>query len=163
MREEEVEGRLEPILAAPRSRIGWLLSFTLVAALTVLIVLAATGLTSALGFAALDDPDSAWLAVGSALVQAPAALSFTGFTALLVGLVPRASIALGWTVFGALAGIGLFGGLLGLPDGVEKLSPIASVPALPTDDWWPTIVVGAVAIVATVLGAAALRRRDLTT
>jgi ABC-2 type transport system permease protein len=163
MREEESEGRLESILSTPRSRIGWLLAFTLVAALTVLVVLVATGVTSAISFAALDDPDDAWLSLGSVLAAAPAALSFTGFTALLVGLLPRIATAGGWAVFGILTVIGMFGDLLNLPDGAEKVSPLATIPALPTDDWVPTIIVGSIAVAASVLGALALRRRDLVT
>lgn len=162
-RDEESGGRLETVLAVPVSRVGWLLAFTAVAVITVLVTLIATGLTGALGFALLEDPDTAWLAFGSALVQAPAALAFTGITALLVGLLPRAATGLGWALFGVLTGLGLFGGLLGLPEGVEKISPLADVPALPADDWAPTIVVGAVAAAATALGALAFRRRDLST
>ncbi|MEP6843630.1 MAG: polyketide antibiotic transporter, partial [Pseudolysinimonas sp.] len=137
MREEETEGRLEPVLATPRSRVSWLLSFTLIAAASVLIVLVATGVAAAIGFAALGDADNAWLSIGSALVQAPAALSFAGATALLVGLLPRLAVSLGWAVFGILIGLGLFAGLLNLPKGADKISPIANVPALPTDDWVP--------------------------
>jgi ABC-2 type transport system permease protein len=163
MREEETEGRLETVLATPRSRVGWLLSYVLIAAANVLIVLVATGVTSAIGFGAIGQSDNAWLAFGSALVQAPAALSFVGVTALLVGLLPRLAVSLGWAVFGILIGFGLFAGLLNLPKGVDKISPIANVPALPTDDWGPTIILGAIAVVAAVLGAMALRRRDLST
>lgn len=163
MREEETEGRLEPVLAAPRSRIMWLLSYALIAAASVLIVLVATGVAASIGFAAVGQPDNAWLALGSALVQAPAALSFVGVTALLVGLLPRPAVSLGWAVFGILIGFGLFGGLLNLPKGVDKISPIANVPALPTDDWVPTIILALIAVIATALGAMALRRRDLST
>lgn len=163
MREEETEGRLESVVATPQSRIGWLLSYTLIATASVLIVLLATGVAAAIGFAAVSQPDNAWLALGSALVQAPAALSFVGVSALLVGLLPRLAVSLGWAVFGVLIGFGLFGGLLNLPKGVDKISPIANVPALPADDWVPTIILGAVAVVATALGAMALRRRDLST
>jgi ABC-2 type transport system permease protein len=163
LREEEVDGRLEQGLAAPRSRPAWLLSFTAVAAATVLIMLTATGLAALAGFAALGDPESGWLAVGSALVQAPAALSFVAITALIVGLLPRLAIALGWTVFGLLAGAGLFGDLMNLPDGVTRLSPVASVPALPAEDWVPTLIVAAVAVAATLVAVFAMRRRDLST
>jgi ABC-2 type transport system permease protein len=82
----------------------------------------------------------------------------------LVGLLPRAAIALGWGVYGVLAAIGMFGGLLGLDeDAVKALSPIANVPALPTDDWIPSIVLGAIALAAVALGAVAFRRRDVAT
>jgi ABC-2 type transport system permease protein len=163
MRDEESDGRAEAVLTAPRSRIGWLLSFTAVGALSVLVVLLATGLTSAAGFAAVGKSDEAWLSLGQALVQAPAALKFVGLTAVLVALVPRAAVGLSWGVLALGIGIGLFGDLLNLPDGVEKISPYANVPALPTDDWVPTILMAAAALVLGALAAALFRRRDLVT
>ncbi|MEO5920581.1 MAG: polyketide antibiotic transporter [Pseudolysinimonas sp.] len=163
MREEETDGRAEEVLAFPRSRHGWLLAFTAVGAISVLVVLAATGLAAAAGFFALDDPDRAWLALGQSLVQAPAALAFVGAAALFVGLIPRAAIALGWGVFVAGVGLGLFGGLLDLPDEVIDASPISHVPTLPSDDWVPTIVIAAIGFALAALAALAFRRRDLVT
>ena len=122
-----------------------------------------SGLTSAAGFFAIGNADDGWLSLGQALVQAPAALGFVGLSALLVGLLPRAAIALSWGLFALGVGIGLFGDLLQLPDGVEKASPFANVPALPADDWWPTAVLSLAAVGLTVLAALAFRRRDLVT
>lgn len=163
LREEEAEGRFENLLAEPRSRVDWMLSYAAVAALTVIITLGATAVTSGLSFLGTPHPDSGWTAAGSALIQIPAALVFVGVTALLVGLLPQAAIGLGWGVYGVLLVIGLFAKLLNLPDWLAKVSPISNVPAIPTHDWWPTVIVSAVAIVATALGAVALRRRDLST
>ena len=163
MRDEESEGRAEAVLTTPHSRGGWLLSSTAVAGVSVLVVLVATGVASAIGFAAVGESDSGWLALGQAIVQAPAALTFVGLTALLVGLLPRAAVALGWDLFEIGVGIGLFGGLLGISEDAQKVSPFVNVPALPTDDWVPTIVLGVIAVGLAVLGAFALRRRDLVT
>jgi ABC-2 type transport system permease protein len=163
MRDEEADGRAEAVLTAPRSRPGWLLAFTAVGALSVLVVLVATGLATAAGFLALDDPDRAWLSLGQTLVQAPAALTFVGAAALLVGILPRAAIALGWGVFAIGVGIGMFGDLLGLPDEVIDASPVSNVPTLPSEDWVPTIAIGAVALGLAALAAVAFRRRDLAT
>jgi ABC-2 type transport system permease protein len=164
MREEEAAGHLESALAAPRSRVRWVGAFLLVSALSVVGVLLATGAAAALSFATLGDGDNAWLSLGSAVVAIPAALSFAGITALVVGVAPQAAIGLAWGVYGALAGIGMFGGLMGLDEKVvQALSPIANVPALPADDWIPTIVVGGVAVLAAVLALFTFRRRDLST
>ncbi|MES1169294.1 MAG: polyketide antibiotic transporter, partial [Leifsonia sp.] len=126
-------------------------------------VLVATGLASAVGFVALGNWDNAWLSLGQCLIQGPAALTFVGAAALLVGLLPRLAIALGWGVFALGVGVGLFGGLLGLSDEVQNLSPIAKVPTLPTDDWVPTVVVAAIAVALVALAAFAFRRRDVVT
>jgi len=163
MRDEESEGRTEAVLAAPVSRGRWLLACTAVGAITVLVVLVATGLAAAAGFIALDKSDEAWLSIGQALAQVPAALVFVGFAAVLVGVLPRIAVALSWGVFALGVGLGLFGDLLQLPDGVDKISPFANVPALPTDDWVPTIVIGVAAVVLVALAAIAFRRRNLVT
>lgn len=164
VREEEAEGRLESVLATPRSRVGVLLASTVVAAVIVIAVLLATGVAAAISFIELGDTDNAWLSLGSAAASAPAALSFTGITALLFALVPRVAIGIGWGVYGLLAGIGMFGGLLGIDeDVIVHVSPIANVPALPTDDWLPTVVLGAMALVTSAVAALAFRRRDLVT
>ena len=162
-REEESDGRAESVLAARVSRPGWLGSFALIAVVSVFVVLVATGAASAIGFAAIGNFDDAWLSWWQALVQAPAALVFVGLAVLAVGLLPRAAIALSWGLFGVGLVIGLFGDLLDLPQAVRDASPITSVPALPTDDWIPTIVLVAVATVLAIAALGAFRRRDLST
>ncbi|CAN5158519.1 exporter of polyketide antibiotics [soil metagenome] len=163
LREEEADGRLEGVLAAPSSRWRWIAAFVASGIASVVVVLLVSGLAAAASFWALGDADSAWLSLGQGLVQAPADLVFGGVAALLVGLVPRAALGVGWGVFALGVGVGLFGGLANLPDGVVDLSPISHVPALPTDDWVPTVVVGLIAVVLGVLAAIAFRRRDLST
>ena len=162
-REEESDGRAEITLAGPVSRPGWLGAFALIGVISVLVVLAATGVASAVGFAAIGDRDDAWLSLGQALVQAPAALVFVGVAVLMVGLLPRAAIALSWGLYGLGVAVGMFGQLLDLPEGVRDISPITNVPGLPTDDWAPTLVMIAIAVALAVVALGAFRRRDLTT
>jgi ABC-2 type transport system permease protein len=162
-REEEAAGRAETLLAAPVSRIGWLLAFTVLGVVTVAVVLLATGLASAAGFAASGSDEFVWQSFGQCLVQAPAALAFVAVTALVVGLLPRVAIGLGWGLFGAGVVIGYFGQVLQLPDWLLDVSPITHVPEVPVDDWGPTLLLAAIAVVIAVLGVAAFRRRDLST
>lgn len=161
LRDDEREGRAEQLFATPVSRVAWLLAGSAVGALSVVTVLGVTGLTAALGFLLLDNPGDAGLALGQALVQAPSALVFVGVTALAVGLLPRIATLLGWLLFALGVGWGLFGDLVGAPEWTRHLSPLASVPTLPTDDWGPTLVVAAVAVAATALAALMIRRRDV--
>ncbi|MEO8260928.1 MAG: polyketide antibiotic transporter [Pseudolysinimonas sp.] len=163
MRDEESDGRAETVLTTPHSRAVWLLSFTAVGAASVVVVLLATGLAAVAGFAALGEADDGWLSLGQGLAQGPAALTFVGLAAVLMALLPRAAVALSWGIFAVGVGIGLFGGLLGLDDDVQKISPFANVPALPSDDWVPTILIGAIALVLGAIAALLFRRRDLVT
>ncbi len=82
MREEESDGRPDEVLAAPRSRVGWLLAGRAVGALTVLGVLLATGLAAAAGFPALGKSDEAWLALGQALAAGARGPHLVGLAAL---------------------------------------------------------------------------------
>jgi ABC-2 type transport system permease protein len=95
--------------------------------------------------------------------QFVAALVFIVVTALVLTVLPRATLAVGWTLVGLATVVGLFGPLYRLPDWIVHLAPIAAAPTVTgsgTDVqglWW---------LVAAVLigGAASLalmRRREL--
>lgn len=163
LRDEEAEGRAEQLLAHPVSRVRWFGAGFGVGVVSAVVVLVATGVAALAGFTAAGNPDDGWLALGQALAQGPAALACVAAAALAFALVPRASVGIGWGVFGAAAAWGLFGGLFDAPDWALKLSPFANVPALPSDDWVPTLVVGAIAVALAALAFPVFRRRDLTT
>jgi ABC-2 type transport system permease protein len=152
-REEEASGRSEVLLAGPVTRLKWLGSWLGVAAAGVVVVLLASATAVALGTFAVGEPDLVGDRVLQTLVQGPSALAITAIAALLVGVVPHLAVAGSWAVFAASAVVGLFGGVLDLPKRVVELSPVGSVPALPTDDWGPT---WGIAVAAAVLGALAL-------
>lgn len=161
LREEEIDGLMESVLAAPLSRYRWMLAFLVTAVVSVLVVLSVTGVAAALSFAGSGDDENAWFSLAQCLVQAPAALSFVAAAAVVVAVLPRFAVALSWVIYAAGIGIGLFGGLANFPDGVMNASPITHVPTLPTDDWVPTIVVGAIVLVVSGIALLRYRRRDL--
>lgn len=159
--EEETAGRAQALLAAPRSRAGWIFASAGVAAGTIATVLLATAAAAALGYAVRGDADGAWRAVGQTLVAAPASAALAAVALLCVGVAPRVAPAPAWALYAVAVAVGLFGGLLGLSDDAVRLTPIGSVPALPSDDWGPTAGMAAVAVVLTGLAVLAVRRRDL--
>jgi ABC-2 type transport system permease protein len=163
MREEESQGRAELLLATPLGRIRWMADAILIGIVTVVIVIGVTATAAWLSFLPYDKPDLAWNAVGTALVQLPAAIVFVALAALLVGVLPSVATGVTWGAFGVSVVLGLFGGLLQLPDEVVTISPLANVPTVPVDDWGLTVVLLASALVAIVLGLVTFRRRDLTT
>ncbi len=120
LRSEETEQRVEPLLAGPVSRLRWGSSHLLVALAGTIVVLLAGGLGVGFGFGAATSDLSTQVPrlLGAALAQVPASVAVAAVAAVLVGLLPQASVAGGWTAM-ALAGfIGLFGPALNLPQAV---------------------------------------------
>jgi ABC-2 type transport system permease protein len=116
------------------------------------------------GLAANGSPSELFRVVTvTGLGQFVAATVFTAVTALVFALAPRATLGVGWALVGVAAVLGMFGPLMGMPDWLTNVSPIAVTPVVSHGDvdlrglWWLLMaVVGA--------GAAALalmRRREL--
>ncbi|GAA2079624.1 exporter of polyketide antibiotics [Microbacterium hatanonis] len=163
-RQEESHGTAELVRALPTGRVRWLADFVVVgfAAIVLTVFAAVVGATVGVG---MQGGDGA-LIVDAVVVgagQAVAAGVFVGLTALVFTVLPRATIAVGWTLVLLAAVLGLFGPVLGLPDWAVDLAPFSVTP-VPTDAGvdqrgliWLTI-----AIVASVAASAVLmRRREL--
>ncbi|EMY34940.1 exporter of polyketide antibiotics [Arthrobacter crystallopoietes BAB-32] len=168
LRAEEEEGRLEILLALPRSRARWFGTNLAIAALSVLAVALAGGLAAALSDTLAGDSTPArrfWLLIASALAHVPAALVIVGLAALAFAVLPRLSVPLGWGILAAALILGQFGDLLQLPGWIQDLSPFRHSSAMPVEDFAaaPALTMAA-AVVLLALGATLLlRRRDLTT
>ncbi len=95
--------------------------------------------------------------------QVVAASVFAVLTALVFVLVPRATIAVGWTLVLLGMMLGLFGPLFGFPEWLTNLSPVGVAPLIEGDEldvrglWWLLAAVGAGAIGSLTL----MRRREL--
>jgi polyether ionophore transport system permease protein len=152
-------------LAAGTGRISWGLSHLLIAAGGTVLILAAAGLGTGLGYALRSGGGGTEIArlVGAGLAQAPAALVVAGIAAALFGLAPRATVAGGWTALGLVVLLLFLGALLQLSHWVLDISPFTHVPKLPGSpvsaaplDWLSVIAVALAAA-----GLAGLRRRDI--
>jgi ABC-2 type transport system permease protein len=138
-----------------------------VAAATGGVVVLATiaGLAIWLGVAATGGALSVSAALTGAWNTLPIALLSLGAAVLALGRLPRATAAVG-----ALPAIGGFllhvtAQTTGAPQWVSAISPFAHLAPVPfaAVNWPATIVMTAVAIALTVIGAAGCRRRDLRT
>jgi len=164
LRTEESGQRAEPVLAGAVGRTGWALSHLAFAIIGPAVLLMIAGLTSGLVYGAAigDVGGQTGRMLASGLVQLPAVWVFAGIAALLFGLVPRFTAA-AWgalVLFVGLTELGSFGALSRwLPD----ISPFTHVPKLPggTFTATPLVWLVAIAVVLTVAGLAAVRRRDL--
>jgi ABC-2 type transport system permease protein len=167
LRNEEVAGHAESVLATAVSRTRWVGTHAGIAAVGTAALLAIEGGATGLAYGVTtSDPVGelgryAW----AGLLQAPAALLLGGLAVLLFGLVPAASRALAWTAFAACLVFGQLGELLGLPSGVLDLSPFTHLAAVPVEPvrWLPVVALAAWALALAAFGATAFRRRDLKT
>ncbi|MBW8871659.1 MAG: hypothetical protein JF618_05655 [Leifsonia sp.] len=162
LRQEEAAGTAELMMATPLTRVRWLFSFVAVGVVAVVAVLLAAAIASGLSaVAAGEDPSTIGHSFAAAAAQLPVALVYLGVLTLLFVVAPSATIPVGWAALGLGAFVGIFGGLIRLPDGVRHLSPFADAPVVVghvdwTGGYW-MLGITAVAL----LGAAVLiRRRD---
>ncbi|WP_345762917.1 ABC transporter permease [Diaminobutyricibacter sp. McL0608] len=163
LRQEEAGGTAEVLLATPLSRIRWLLEFMLVGVIAVVVVLAAAGLAAGLSAMATgEDASIINSSFAAAAAQLPVSLIYLGVLSLVFVVLPNWSIVIAWAALGLGAFLGIFGGFIGLTDSIQKLSPFAHTPVVtgPSPDWSGGIWMIVIAIAATLVAAALIRRRD---
>lgn len=162
LRQEEVSGTAEILMASPLSRLRWLFSFVAVGVVAVLAVLLAAALASALSaVGAGEDVSTVGDSFAAAATQLPVALVYLGVLTLVFVLFPSATVAVGWTALGLGAFIGIFGALIDLPDAVRHLSPFADAPVVVGNvDWTGGYWMLGITVAALAGAAALIRRRD---
>ena len=165
MRQEEVGGTAELLLATPVSRLRWMVGYLVVGVVAIVLVLASAAIAS--GLSALSTDASAGSfgdSFQAAVAQLPAALVYLAVLSLLFVLLPSRVIGLGWAALGVGAIFGVFGGLIGLPDWVRNISPFthSPVPVGTSTDWSGGVWMLGIAVVAAVLAAVGMRRRELS-
>ncbi|MFF1571562.1 ABC transporter permease [Leifsonia sp. NPDC058292] len=162
LRQEEAAGAAEVLMSTPLSRVRWLLQFLLVGVIAIVLVLAAAGLAS--GLSAVSAGESASIvndSFAAAAAQLPVALVYLGVLVFVFVLAPRWTVPLAWTLLGLGAFVGIFGGLVGMPEWMRDLSPFTHVPVVVgTPDWTGGYWMFGIAVVATAGAALLIRRRD---
>lgn len=162
-RAEEENGHLEVTLATSLPRSRWLLGHVLVTAGGTVLVLALAGLGLGAGYLIVTgDGDAAWSFTWPALQYVGPVLVLSGFARLLFGVLPRWTV-LAWVPLAFCAVVMLFGELFQMPQWLRDVSPFEHLPMVPAEDfdWGPVLGVAAVAVVLSVAGQIAFRRRDV--
>jgi ABC-2 type transport system permease protein len=162
LRQEEVGGSAEVMMATPVSRVRWLLDFVLVGLIAIVLVLVAAALAAGLSATAAGEPASTFNdAFAAAAAQFPVALVYLGVLTLVFVVVPSWTVPVGWAALGAGAFIGIFGALIKLPDWLRHVSPFADAPVVVGRvDWTGGYWMFGIAVVALAAAAALIRRRD---
>ena len=162
LRQEEVGGSAEVMMATPISRVRWLLDFVLVGLIAIVLVLVAAALAAGLSATAAGEPASTFTdAFAAAAAQFPEALVYLGVLTLVYVVVPSWTVPVGWAALGAGAFVGIFGALIKLPDWLRHVSPFADAPVVVGKvDWTGGYWMFGIAVVALAAAAALIRRRD---
>jgi ABC-2 type transport system permease protein len=165
LRSDETSQRAELLLATGTRRVSWCASYLIVAAAGSAAVLAAAGLGTGLSFGLRSGDAGTQVPrlLGAALAQWPAVAAVTAVAVLLFGLLPEYCVAGGWAVLAVAAVLVLLGPTLQLAQWIQDISPFTHVPKLPggTVTAAPLACLTVIAVLLTVAGMAALRRRDI--
>ncbi|GAA2097222.1 exporter of polyketide antibiotics [Microlunatus panaciterrae] len=162
---EEGAGRVEPLLGAAVSKVGWLGSYVIIAVVGTIVMLVAAGF----GFGLVHgirsgDLGQVGVVIAAMLVYAPAVWVLIGAALMLVGLWPAGTPAV-WGLLAACLVLTFFGSALDLPQWLIDLSPFAHVPGLPSAEmaWPPLLWLTLIAAALIGVGLVGFRRRDLQT
>lgn len=162
-RSEEVDGRVESLLATGLARSRWLLAHVGVTVAGTVAALALGGLGMGLGFAMVTGDGGnvgPWLLASLSYV-APV-LVLAAVARLLYGLVPGLA-SLAWLALAFCVVVLLFAEAFRFPQWVRDLSPFAQLARVPAEDfrWWPFVALLVVAALFSGAGQLAFRRRDV--
>ncbi len=163
LRTEESAGRASAVMATPVSRWKWVSSYLAVSVVGTVLVMAASGLTIGVGYAAqLGDSEQILPVLGAALAIVPALLVLAAVTVALVGVRPSLA-PVAWLGVVVSATVGLLAETLNLPQWFRNVSPFQHVPAMPAApfDVVPFVILLLVAVGVTAGGMVAMSRRDI--
>lgn len=166
LRSEETELLAEPVLAGAVGRPRWGLSHLSVAVAGSAALLAVAGAAAGLGYglaSGVPVGGEVTTMIGAGIAQLPAAAVMAGVALLAFGLVPRAAVPVGWTAFGLVLVINMFGQSLKASHWVLDISPFTHTPRLPGAPVSapPLLYLSLIALALAAAGLSALRHRDL--
>ncbi|WP_062521363.1 ABC transporter permease [Demequina silvatica] len=164
VRKEEMEDRVEPLIATPVSRPRYYAAHVGVALLAAPVFLTIAGGVVAGFTSSADLGISFGEALGQAWVTVPAVWTVTAVAIAVVGARPKVAIA-AWAGVVASFALTLLGPTFGLDEWVLGISPYYHVPHLATSayTWTGWVVVMLVGALLTAVGFRGFRHRDLAT
>jgi ABC-2 type transport system permease protein len=163
IREEEASWRIEHLLVRPVGRTRWLATRTAVAATAILLAALVAGLLAWAGTALVGTPIAVTDGLLAGINVIPVAWLALGVGIAAMGLAPRLTAPITYTLVIAAYLLDFVGGMLELPEAVLDLSPFRQLAAVPAADLHPgpALVMVSVALAGAVLGGLAFSRRDL--
>ena len=163
IREEEASWRIEHLLVRPVGRIRWLATRTATAAVAIALAALLAGASAWVGTALVGAPISFTDGLLAGVNLIPIAWLALGVGVAVVGVVPRRTAPIIYTLVVAAYLLDFVGGMLELPDAVLDLSPFRHLAAVPAAELnvVAALVMLAVGGAGVAVGIVAFRRRDL--
>lgn len=159
---EEIDYRVEPLLAGSLRRPVYFASNVVIAVGATFVGLFVAGLTLGLVASPADVGISVGDAIGQAVATTPAIWVLTALAFAVVGAAPAVRIV-AWLGVVATFGITLLGPTFKLPDWALDISPLRHVPNVmaPSPDWSGLVWLTAIAAGLLAVGFIGFRRRDV--
>jgi len=163
IREEEATWRIEHLLVRPVGRVRWLATRTATAALAVALAAVIAGVLGWLGTALVGTPIAFTDGLLAGVNLIPIAWLALGIGVAVMGLLPRLTAPVTYTLVIVAYLLDFVGAMLELPEAVLDLSPFRHLAAVPAADLnlGAALVMLTVAVLGVVVGAVAFGRRDL--
>jgi ABC-2 type transport system permease protein len=159
---EEIEYRVEPLLAGSLRRSTYLASNTLIALLGTALALLIAGVATGLVSGAKDKTISTSDVIFQSLVTIPAVWVLVGLALAAVGAAPRLRLV-AWLGIVATFGLTILGPTFKLPAWALDISPLRHVPNVTaaSPDWAGLAWLIAFAALFLIIGFVGYRRRDI--
>lgn len=159
---EELDFRVEPLLAGSLRRPTYLATNAIVALAGTAIAVIGAGTFLGLVAASRDDTVSVSDAIEQAVATVPAVWTLVALALAAVGAVPKLRL-IAWLGVVATFGLTILGPTFNLPDWMLGISPLHHVPNVTADspNWSGLYWVSAIAIVFLIIAFVGFRRRDI--
>jgi ABC-2 type transport system permease protein len=160
---EEVEYRVEPLLAGAVGRSRYFASNVLIATFGPAIALMVGALAIGLVAASANESVSVDSVLQQGLAEIPALWLLVGIALATIGANPTLRL-LAWLAIVATFGLTILGPSLELPDRILEISPLWHVPnvAAANPDYLGVFVVATIAAILIAIGFIGFRRRDIS-
>ena len=162
-RHDELDGRVEVLLATGLSRTRWLLTQVVLTTLASTVVLLMGGLGLGVGYwLTADDGGAVGRYLLATLPHVAPVLVLAGLTTLAYGVRARWA-GLAWLGLVLALVVMLFGTVFRMPEWLQDLSPFHHLALVPAEDfrWAPLLALAAVAVALTAAGIVGFTRRDV--
>jgi ABC-2 type transport system permease protein len=163
IREEEASWRIEHLLVRPVGRVPWLATRVATAAAATVLAALIAGVFAWVGTAVVGTPITFGDGLLAGINVIPIAWLALGIGIAVLGVAPRLTAPITFTVVIVAYLLDFVGAMLELPETVLDLSPFRHLAAVPAADMnvGAALVMLAVAVAGVVVGLVAFRRRDL--